>query len=1736
MDTSRSTGSSAPQRARTAKKSFAAAASVGLILASVAPGWSGGLPTAGFQNLIANEPVTFSVTGDVPYGSSEVALFQQQIDEHDLFSPSEFLVHVGDILAGSESCNESRYRDVRDILLSSEVPCYIVPGDNETSDCSNPSQGLQLWYQYLLGIDDNWACSPSTERQNGREENFAFVLKGILFLGIHLVGGSNDNAVLRDDADWVDAKFQQYDSQVRGAVIFAQSGPGTSASTFYDPFEVSATQFGKPILWMQGNGHSWKDDTPFNANNVRRIQVDNGGAELPVQITAGMNTSSPQTMFSYVRDPWDNNSQPVNRPPCDGSPTPTLAIDDVTLDEGNSGTVNAVFTVSLTNDDGSNITVDWNTSDGSATAGEDYQPSNGSVSFSGSGTTRTFSVPVFGDTDFEADENFFVDLSNASGASVTDGRGECTMRNDDVPVQYTLTVTTQGSGTVALSPSGGTYDEGTVVTLTPNPASGWFFDRWEGDLSGSADPETIAMDSNKSVTGVFGTNAFPVARTDSYRVDEDVTLNVAAPGVLENDTDSDLDPLTANLVSGPSNGSLNLSSNGSFAYVPDAHFNGSDSFTYEADDGRGGKDNATVNISVDPVNDAPVASNDGWTTDVSTTLTVNAPGVLANDSDIDGDALSATLLSGPSNGVLSLAADGSFVYDPTPGYNGPDSFTYEASDGNATSNATVDLTVGGPPIVVFNPTDDAQVRDSRANRNEGSSTTLRIKTASTSYRAYLKFQVTGFSSVKSATLRLYCTDSSPHGGNVHTVSNSYAGTGTPWDEGGLTWNNAPAMSGSPLADAGAVSSSSWIELDVTNAISGDGIYSFGIQSNSNNSVRYSSKEGAKAPELVMERGSGPGNTAPIALDDNATTDEDVQLSVVVPGVLQNDSDADGDPLSAALASPPANGSVTLNADGSYVYTPNANFNGLDGFSYIASDGAGGSDTGSVSIDVTPQNDAPTASADSWSVAKNNTLNVSAPGVLANDDDIDGDALSAVLATTTSNGVLTLNADGSFTYVPNSDYSGGDSFTYHSSDGSLQSAATQVDITITDAPTTITLAPIADARVRSTSPGKNYGTDDPLRAKTDATSYKSYLKFDVVNAGSVAQATLRMYCVDGSPLGGDIHLVSNHYAGTTTPWEELGITWDNAPTAPEPPIASHAAVSTDTWVEFDLTSAIPGDGTYSFCLQSTGTNSVRYNSREGTDPPELVLQTQGGGDPGNTPPVATGETYPVDEDQVLTVAAPGVLGNDGDDDGDALTASVVDAPSNGQLQLAADGSFSYTPNANFNGSDAFTYRASDGNGGSATAAVDINVAAVNDAPSGDADVYSVAMGAVLNVSAPGVLVNDGDVDGDALNALVEADVANGVLTLNADGSLTYTPDGAFDGTETFTYRVSDTNLQSDPITVTIHVGSAPPPASIAFEEVQGGGSEGSSQVATSGALAGGSGDLYLAAIACKSYREVANVSGLGLTWSRLRAQCAGRNQTGIELWMASGASSGGTISATFVSAPSTAVISVARYSGANASNPVGDIVSANTNGVSGVCSGGIDGPSYNVSLQVDGDGVVFAAAAMRSKSHTPGAGYTERSEVHHGSSGGSASSVALMDRDATPGTVVVDGQFSKDVDWAMIAVVIRSQGAATKAGATPALDPRLRVDVLPLYRVFPNPAVSSASIVYELAHSAPLSVTVYNARGQRVRTLARGVRPAGRGQLRWDARNETGVRVPAGVYFMRLQVGERVLTRKLVMRR
>jgi VCBS repeat-containing protein len=911
-------------------------------------------------------------------------------------------------------------------------------------------------------------------------------------------------------------------------------------------------------------------------------------------------------------------------------------------------------------------------------------------------------------------------------------------------------------------------------TLTLN-ADGSFEYTPNADFSGTDsftytanDAAGASIEATVTIT-VNAVNDAPTAAEDTYSTDEDAALTIAAPGVLANDTDPEGDPLTAVLGTGPTNGTVTLNADGSFVYTPNADFSGSDSFTYKSSDGTAESAETTVSITVNSVNDAPAATDDAYATDEDTALVIAAPGVLTNDTDPEGDALSAILVGGPTSGTVTLNADGSFEYTPNADFSGVDSFTYKTSDGTADSGeATVTITVNS-------------VNDAPVAANDEYSTDEDVA---------LNIPAPGIMDNDSDS------DGDPLSATV--VAGPANGTVTVNPDGSFTYT--------PNADFTGVDGFSYQVSDGT----------------------------ATSDVATVTINVCPINDAPSGVEDTYSTDEDTALVIAAPGVLGNDTDPDGDPLTAILGTGPANGTVTLNADGSFEYTPSADFSGSDSFTYKVSDGTTESAETTVSITVNPTNDAPTAAEDAYSTDEDTALAIAAPGVLGNDTDPDGDPLTAILGTGPTNGTVTLNADGSFEYTPSANFSGSDSFTYKVSDGTTESAETTVSITVNptnDAPTAAedAYSTDEDTALVIAAPGLLGNDTDP-----DGDPLTAILGTGPANGTVTVNADGSFEYTPSADFSGSDSFTYKVSDGTTESAETtVSITVN--PTNDGPVSAADAysidenltltvdsvggVLANDTDPDGDVLSAIlvtgptngsltlEADGSFEYTPTSgfSGTDTFTYKANDGTADGAETTVTITVNDV-NSAPGARNDSYSMAEDGTLTTdAVSGVLRNDTDAEGDALSAMMVDGPAHGTLTLNADGSFSYQPDADFNGQDTFTYQANDGTESSETVTVTINVNSVNDAPVSEDDEYLTLGGDTLTTDAAGgVLANDSDVEGDTLTVTLIQGPNHGSLTLNSDGSFTYTPETGFSGEDTFTYQVNDGEADGNVATVKISV--------------------------------------------------------------------------------------------------------------------------------------------------------------------------------------------------------------------------------------------------------------------------------------------------------------------------------------------
>jgi len=641
------------------------------------------------------------------------------------------------------------------------------------------------------------------------------------------------------------------------------------------------------------------------------------------------------------------------------------------------------------------------------------------------------------------------------------------------------------------------------------------------------------------------------------------------------------------------------------------------------------------------------------------------------------------------------------------------------------------------------------------------------------------------------------------------------------------------------------------------------------------------------------------NDAPVATGGQSfEANEDIPVS----GQLEA-TDVESSILTFSLVSGPSNGTLVLNPNGSFTYTPNDNFNGTDTFVFTVCDADDlcAEQSASVSVQVGSVEDVPVA--ESASAATDEDTAVF--GILVATDG-DDDPLTYTIVMGPTNGSLSDSLP-AFTYTPNANFNGTDSFTFKANDGKADSNSATISITV---------IPVNDAPIAAAGPDQT-----PLEGSAasftgsvtdpdsgDTHTYQWDFGDGATDSGQVVShtyadngaftVTLTITDLAGESSGDTLAVAVQNVAPTVD--AGTGGTLDEGGTFSGS--GSFTDPGTDVWIAtvdygdgsavqslaldadnktFSLSHQYPSDGDFTVAVtvsdddggSSSGTatvavanvapaaNDLAVSTNEDTAVGITLSATDAGGDaltysvvaspangsligmapnltytpgpdfagedsftfvandgqtdsaaatvtltvdPVNDAPVAVDDLYGTPEDVPLAVAAPGVLGNDSDVDGSALTAVLVAGPTKGSLGLNADGSFIYTPLSNVFGNVSFSYKTFDGELYSEAVTVSITVSPVNDEPVANDDAYVRTEGASLVVAAPGVLENDSDVDGDSLTAALEMAALNGAVALGTDGGFSYTPNAGFFGSDSFSYQASDNNGGSDTATVTIGV--------------------------------------------------------------------------------------------------------------------------------------------------------------------------------------------------------------------------------------------------------------------------------------------------------------------------------------------
>lgn len=960
---------------------------------------------------------------------------------------------------------------------------------------------------------------------------------------------------------------------------------------------------------------------------------------------------------------------------------------------------------------------------------------------------------------------------------------------------------------VADQEADGFFSSVPVEDIPPGPASLLVF-----TVTGEEGHPVDLNDISYMLAPVEIPNRVPAANGMTLNVNEDTES-----GGSITSTDADGDTLTALLVSGSSNGALTFNADGTFTYMPNADFNGSDSFTYRVTDSFGGISNvATVDITVNLVNDAPTANDQTVTLNEDTSIAI-----LLGASDVENNALSYTIVDASPDGTLSGNGN-TLTFTPNANFNGSTSFTFKVNDGSLDSNlATVTININPvdetnepPPVTSYITAEDTPViltlpagativtppsngtlsqnpdgtwtYTSNPNFNGTDSFTYQtinqtnsaarvvqdefdsalsanwdIRLGNLSSVSDINGSLSVLNSASKKIVAMYNQLFGPNQFSEFTFAsvgmNAQAFVGAPQTglgpRYGLSLSHFTQVNGQLRADtelaftgtSGIVPRVSFVTVPVDVNV-GDTFRIERIINDEGNPVLIGYRNGVEVlrwtdarpealrgdglagaaigapngswssftfPLPVFDRWRGgeintsdvttvtvtgtinPINDAPVAGYSALSGSEDTAVSGSV-----NMSDVDGgDTLTATVVNGPSNGSLTLNADGTFTYTPNANFNGTDSFTYKVNDGSLDSAAATVSLTINAVNDAPVAQDGSLTTDED----TKATGSLKASD-IDQDDLIYSLVTNALHGTVTVNSDGSYSYVPDADYNGTDLFTFRVNDGALDSEAATVSITV-NAVNDYSGIP-AELRNGDFSEGSLYWTCSTCggrRIENNTQRMDASRKY-VRRVDQVFQVTAQgSYEFGGEVLvknlGGNGVRIELMFFGGETPVNPV-----NPNKLPQPiAVASTEWIkgTTSGWTKLGTTVTAPEGATqvlFRMFMDKAASGTARFDNLYFRPPVT------------NHAPTVSDQSAATDEDTPLTGAVSAE-----DSDGDPLSYSVVSGPSHGALELREDGTYTYTPDPNFNGTDSFTFRAHDGTEYSNEATVSITVNPVDDPP-------------------------------------------------------------------------------------------------------------------------------------------------------------------------------------------------------------------------------------------------------------------------------------------------------------------------------------------------------------------------------------------------------------------------------------
>ncbi|WP_447064306.1 tandem-95 repeat protein [Vibrio alginolyticus] len=984
---------------------------------------------------------------------------------------------------------------------------------------------------------------------------------------------------------------------------------------------------------------------------------------------------------------------------------------------------------------------------------------------------------------FNGDVNFTFDVSDGTD-TVTANIDVTVTPENDPPVAGSTSYTVHEDNSITISDeqllanSSDVEGDVAVDSVSYSGTDGVFQDNGDGtytfspneNFNGEVSLDVVvvdedgATDSTTAGITILEVNDPPIAGATSYSVNEDEVITISSEQLLANASDIEGEVAIDSVSYSGSDGIFTDNGDGTFSFAPNANFDGDVSLDVVVVDEDGATAATNANIDVLPINDAPVSGSLAYSVDEDNSITLSQEQLLAQASDVEGDALTATNLMVDGDATVTANDDGSFTITPDANFNGDIDITFDINDGSDTIVATADLTV--------NPVNDLPQPEDQA----------------------------------------------------FTIG----------EDGVLLFTDEDLLDGATDIDGDdlSVESVSYTGADGVLTDNGDGTYSFAPNENFNGDVNFTFdvSDGTDTVTANIDVSVTPENDPPVAGSTSYTVHEDNSITISNEQLLANSSDVEGEVAIDSVSYSGADGVFQDNGDGTYTFSPNENFNGEVSLDVVVVDEDGATDSTTAGITVLEVNDPPIAGATSYSVNEDEVITISSEQLLANASDVEGEVAIDSVSYSGSDGIFTDNGDGTFSFAPNANFDGDVSLDVVVVDEDGVTAATNANIDV---------LPINDAPV---SGNLAYSVDEDnsiTLSQEQLLAQASDVEGDALTATNLVvdgDATVTAND-DGSftitpdaNFNGDIDITFDINDGTdiivatadltVNPVNDLPQPEDQAFTIGEDGVllftdedlldgatdidGDDLSVEGVSYTGADGVLTDNGDGTYSFAPNENFNGDVNFtfDVSDGTDTVTANIDVTV--TPENDPPVAGSTSYTVHEDNSITISNEQLLANSSDIEGEVAIDSVSYSGADGVFRDNGDGTYTFSPNENFNGEVSLDVVVVDEDGATDSTTAGITVLEVNDPPIAGATSYSVNEDEVITISSEQLLANASDVEGEVAIDSVSYSGSDGIFTDNGDGTFSFAPNENFNGDVSLDVVVTDEDGATVAINASIDV--------------------------------------------------------------------------------------------------------------------------------------------------------------------------------------------------------------------------------------------------------------------------------------------------------------------------------------------